>query len=326
MPATPAPRLSVVIPTRDRPSRLRLTLACIARQRHVGNAQIILVNDGTSAQTQAVVAEASAHLDLVIVSGPRRGRAAARNAGAAEATAGHMVFLDDDILVGERFLDAHLAAAADGVFGHGSLREMPAAARLLAETDGAPWDELRVVADRAQTGARDRRYRLVANALERAIEAMADGTLEDVAPWLGCVGANVSMPRRAWERAGGFDEDFGLAWGCEDLELGFRLHGLGLRRVVVRSAAGVHLSHARPGRWDEHNRNMGRFVGKHPVPSVRALPALLCASGTPRGYVEAVRAASTDSDSQSQREPGAGTAPGHLKNDCMAEHDREADY
>jgi GT2 family glycosyltransferase len=200
------------------------------------------------------------------------------------------VFVDDDILFGDGFLAAHGQAAADDAFTHGPLREMAAAARWLRSVEAASPAEIRAGRDRILAGTAGPLYRLVPNSLERAIAEMAEGALPDVAPWLGCVGGNVGMPRRAWEEVGGYDEGFGRDWGCEDLELGLRLYQAGLRRRVIAGASGVHLSHARPGRWAEHERTMAHFVGKHPIPSVRALSALLAADGTPSSYVEIVQA------------------------------------
>jgi glycosyltransferase involved in cell wall biosynthesis len=282
--------VSVVVPTRDKPASLRVTLACLSGQRDVPRPEVVLVDDGTGPQTAAVAEEAAAHLDLVVVEGPRRGRAAARNAGAAKASRPLLVFLDDDIVTGEGFLAAHLAADSDLTFGHGPLREMPAAARWLRALDGAAPHDVRAARDLALAERAGPLYRLVTNGLERTIAAMVAGEVPDVAPWLGSVGGNVALTRQSWERSGGFDEEFGPDWGCEDLELGLRLHGMGLRRRLVVGAAGIHLSHARPGRWDEHERTMRYFTSKHPIASVRALPALLSADGTARAYVAAVRA------------------------------------
>jgi GT2 family glycosyltransferase len=290
VPAGSRPRASVVIASRDKPAQLRLTLACLARQRDAAVPQVIVVDDSPAATARPVVDEALRHLDVTAVAGPLRGRAAARNAGASQATGDTLVFLDDDILVGARFVAAHVAAAGERAFCHGRLRELPASARLLRDLDGASPAAIAVAAGHLATGALGPRFRLVANALERAIEAMAAGRVADVAPWLGCVGANVSMRRSAWEQAGGFAEDFGLAWGCEDLEFGLRLYERGLCRVLAPDALGIHLSHARPGRWDEHGENMAKFVARHPIASVRALPVLLDADGSVDGYVAAVLA------------------------------------
>jgi GT2 family glycosyltransferase len=291
VPSSRAPEVAIIIAAKDRAASLRLTLACLASQPGIETAQVILVNDGADEPAASVAAHASAQLNLTIAAGPHRGRAAARNTGAALAAAPQLIFLDSDILVSSQFVTAHLAAASERSFGHGLLRELPTARRLLAEFADAPLDAIGLFRDRLHAGQAGRYYRLTANALERAIEAMADGSIEDVAPWLGCVGANVRVPRREFEQVGGFDEDFGVTWGCEDLELGFRLHALGLHRRLVRAAAGIHLSHARPGRWAEHASNLNLFIAKHPVPSVRALTDLLSAGGSPQLYAEAVATA-----------------------------------
>ncbi|MFI1179290.1 glycosyltransferase [Streptomyces sp. NPDC020799] len=298
---TTAPRLSVVVPSRGPAARLRATLACLAGPSPgTPPFEVVVVddNDGGDAGDQliAVTGGMSGLLPLRVVRGPLRGRAAARNAGAAAALAPRLVFLDDDVLVGPGFLAAHAAAAEPDAFTHGRLRELPTAARFLAAVEKAAPTEVR----RARAGlepaapaASERRQphrRLVANALERAVEAMAGGSLPDVAPWLGFIGANTALDKAAWEHTGGFDEEFGLTWGCEDLEFGFRLHAAGLRRTLAPDALGVHLSHARPGRWEQHHRNLTHFSAGHPHPSVRALEALLGPDGTPEAYVRAVLA------------------------------------
>ncbi|MGA8116440.1 MAG: galactosyltransferase-related protein, partial [Actinocatenispora sp.] len=130
--------------------------------------------------------------------------------------------------------------------------------------------------------------RTVVNALERTVAAMARAEVRAVAPWLACVGANTSMPRRLWERAGGYDESFGTRWGCEDLELGFRLCRVGAPMMLAGGAPGIHLSHVRTDRWEQHAVNLGRFAAKHPDPTVLALSALLGPSGSTRDYLAAV--------------------------------------
>lgn len=300
MPAAKPP-VSVVIASRDKPAQLRLTLACLARQAGVDRPQVIVVDDSATGSAGRVTDEAARYLDLTALPGPRRGRAAARNAGAARAASDWLLFLDDDILTGAHFAATHLAALADRVFCHGRLRELPAAGRLLAELDGAAVADIGAAADRVAAGLAGPRFRLVANALERAVEALAEGRVPDVAPWLGCVGANVSVPKGAFDQVGGFAEEFGLAWGCEDLELGLRLYRCGLRRVLAADALGVHLSHARPGRWAEHTENLEKFVARHPIAAVRELPALLGADGSVDDYVAAVQAAQPAPPAQSAR-------------------------
>lgn len=290
--------LAVVVPTRGDHERLRVTLACLAAQTGAPAHEVIVVDDNAPEDRPAlagVLAEADDRLPLRVVPGPGRGRAAARNAGAGAADAAWVVFLDADVVVGPRFLRAYADAARPGVFLHGRMRELPTAARLLTALKDAPRPEIQRTAAEltgSAPGARDRDplRRTMANALERAVEAMDAGTLPDVAAWLGFVGANSAVSREAWRSVGGFDEEFGRSWGCEDIEFGVRLHTAGLTRSLVPEAYGVHLSHTRPDRWHQHGRNMERFAALHPLPAVRALTALLGPDGTPERYVASVQA------------------------------------
>jgi glycosyltransferase involved in cell wall biosynthesis len=286
-------RISVVIPTRDKAARLRLTLACLAGQVGVERPEVVVVDDGSIDATAAVLAEAEG-LSLIAMHGAGRGRAAARNLGAQQAHGDRLVFLDDDILVGPNFLTAHLEAGGPEEFVHGRLRELPAAERLVAALVGAAPSRIRALRAMVHSGdSDDPRHRLKANALERTVEQMHCGSLPDVAPWLGCVGANVSMTRAAWHAVGGFDEGFGRRWGCEDLELGLRLHQAGFTRQLAPEALGVHLTHRREQRWTEHAPSMDRFLDRHPLAAVRHLGYLLSAAGDPAGYVDRVRAEET---------------------------------
>lgn len=292
--------VSVVVPTHNKADRLRLTLRALARTVPDAPFEVVVVDDLCTDTTGAVLAEAAAAgLPLRVVSGPRRGRAAARNAGAAAARGRLLVFLDDDILVDESFVRAHVDAhrgvggrpiggAAPGRWAlvHGPLRELPGAGRLVAAAPAHPHRS-------AMAGEFGR---TVTNALERLVLAMADGTAPAVAPWLACVGANVSLPAERWAATGGFDETFGTVWGCEDLEYGYRSHAAGAAIMIAPGAAGIHLTHARPGRWAEHAVNLDRFVTLHPDPAVRALGSLLAANGTPAGYLAAAQPPPTDQD------------------------------
>ena len=89
-----SPRLSVVVPTRDRPDRLARCLSALDAQT-VPDLEMIVVDDASrdgDAVARAVAAVPRARL----LRGQGRGPAAARNAGVAAAVAPIVCFTDDD--------------------------------------------------------------------------------------------------------------------------------------------------------------------------------------------------------------------------------------
>ncbi|WP_030241122.1 glycosyltransferase family 2 protein [Streptomyces sp. NRRL S-350] len=262
--------LSVVVPTKDKPESLRATLACLLAAA-APPVEIVVVDEGDAPVT------APADPAVRVVEGPRRGRAAARNAGARAASGTRLLFVDDDILTGPGFLAAHAAHGTGPGFVHGPLMEFPGARRWLAAVGPDP------VAAAAVVGGAER---LVRNNLEAAVLAVAAGAAPARLGWLACVGANLSLSRAAFDQVGGFDEGFGTRWGCEDLELGVRLLAAGHRPTVDPGAPGVHLTHARPDRWEQHEVTHARFAALHDTADVRALPLLLTVSQA--AYFEAV--------------------------------------
>lgn len=92
---TDAAAISVVIPTRNRASRLREAIASVRRQT-LAPLEIIVVDDASSDDTPALL-QALAAPDLrVIRNGARSGASRARNLGIAAARGGLLAFLDDD--------------------------------------------------------------------------------------------------------------------------------------------------------------------------------------------------------------------------------------
>src|SRR5262245_12934782 len=107
------PTLSVIIPTRDRPGRLRECLEALSRQAPPPDAwEVIVVDDGTPdpERVAAVVAEFRGHLDVQLFAQAHAGPARARNFGASRARFTHLAFTDDDCLPSPRWLSA-LASA-----------------------------------------------------------------------------------------------------------------------------------------------------------------------------------------------------------------------
>lgn len=91
------PRLSVVIPTRNRPEALLRCLRAIAQARQPGGGvEMIVVNDGGWAPSGEALRTAAHGLPVHVVDQPGAGPASARNRGAATAHGDILAFTDDD--------------------------------------------------------------------------------------------------------------------------------------------------------------------------------------------------------------------------------------
>ncbi|MEQ1792860.1 MAG: glycosyltransferase [Nitrospira sp.] len=102
-PMNKTPKVSVIIPTYNRPDRLREAIASVLNQDYQ-DFHIVVVNDGTI-PVEDVVADLNRDGRITLVSHDRnRGLAASRNSGLKQASGTYVCYLDDD----DRFLPHHL--------------------------------------------------------------------------------------------------------------------------------------------------------------------------------------------------------------------------
>jgi glycosyltransferase involved in cell wall biosynthesis len=128
---TASPQITVVIPTRNRPTLLETAISAALRQEEV-ELEVVVVDDASRDSPLATRAHLSDPRVRVFRHGERRGVAAARNTGIANARGDWVAFLDDDDLWSPRKVRAQLdeAAAQGADFAY-------AAAVLLDETKTA---------------------------------------------------------------------------------------------------------------------------------------------------------------------------------------------
>ena len=187
-------RISVVIPTCRRPDLLCRCLAAVFAQSLDRCAyEIIVVDDGHTADTQAVVDSFRMRLDgpVLRLVRPRRGRgpAVARNAGWRTAYGKIIAFTDDDTVPDRDWLAQGERALVPGLVAVCGRVSVPPAPGCRARTDYRPTD-----------------HELMTRGLESA----------------EFVTANAFVRRSALLTVGGFDERFQRPWR-EDSDLQFRL-------------------------------------------------------------------------------------------------------
>ncbi|NES96508.1 MAG: glycosyltransferase [Desertifilum sp. SIO1I2] len=202
---------SIVIPTYNRLPILQKCLTALEQQiltdSKVTGYEIILVDDGSTDGTLDWVAQNQRQLPHVqTFAQEHQGPSAARNLGVQKAQGDTIVFIDSDLVVTERFLQAHADALVKG--------------------------EKLLGSDRLFT------YGWVINTCNFENPTSEPYKITDYSAAYFATG-NVAIAKQWLEQAGLFDTRFQL-YGWEDLELGVRLKQLGLKLIKCPEAVGYH--------------------------------------------------------------------------------------
>ncbi|MDQ1375306.1 MAG: hypothetical protein QOJ09_2644 [Actinomycetota bacterium] len=191
-------RLSVVVPTRDRPALLRACLTSVLESVDEGDEVLVVDSASTDPAVAEVVAEAGVRYTRCELPGVCR----ARNAGVRAATHDLIAFVDDDVRVSRQWAGAVRTG----------LRSHPEAAFLTGRIDVPP--------------GQDSGPRPVAVTTEqepKVLDADSRGTLGH--------SANMAITRPAFDQIGGFDEELGAGGrfrSAPEVDLFDRLFAAGL--------------------------------------------------------------------------------------------------
>ena len=235
-PSPPAPRVTVVVPTRDRCEALTACLESVLRSDYPDFEVVVVDNAPSDDATRDMVAERFATDPRVRYERlSRPGASAARNHGVRSGSGAVLAFTDDDATVGPLWLEALVEGFRDPQVACVSGLTLPAALATPAQQAFETYGGMGL-------GFEPRTYDLDRNhAATRLYPYTA-----------GIFGAsnNMAVRRDVFLALGGFDEALGPAtpaFGAEDLDLflALVLHG---HRIVYRPAATVR--HAHRADWD----------------------------------------------------------------------------
>jgi GT2 family glycosyltransferase len=194
---------SVVIPTHQRRAALSRALTSLGRQTAPADSYEVIVSiDGSTDGTREMLAALAQPYTLRVADGPRRGRAAARNAALALARGEIVILLDDDMEVVPEFIELHR-------------RHHPPGSRLCVL--GAVPVQLRAGSPRA---ARHVAANFSAHLANLAQPGHVFGPRDFYS-------GNASIRAEVVHEVGGFDESFAV-YGNEDVELSLRLRRAGV--------------------------------------------------------------------------------------------------
>jgi GT2 family glycosyltransferase len=245
------PEISGLLTTYNRANLLPRVLEGLASQSlDPTRFEVIAVDDGSTDETQQVLDAWRDRLPLRVFRQNHAGLAAAKNLGVFAAQSPLLVFLDDDDVAEPDLLVAHLAV---------HLAKPDLAVAVLGRTTLAPEiARIPVMRHVTEVGCQLFSYGWM----------QPEQVLDHTAFW----GGRSSCKRGLLVRHGVFNPEF--RFGCEDIELGWRLAAQGLRVIYEPRA---HTVMIRAITFDQfcarsyrQGRSQNRFAAMHPDSRVRA--------------------------------------------------------
>ncbi len=202
--------ISVVVPTYNGRATVMRSMETLFRQDFAASRyEVIVVVDGSSDGTAAALLALNPPCRFRVIEQENYGPSGARNRGFREAQSQLILFLDDDMQCDPGLISSHFKA-------HQRLGSVAVFGALFLSPDS--------------------NANLASECFKREIGAFHLRHQRDPsAPWnlADCTFSNTSIPLRMLEEVGGFDEQFRMR---EDLELGVRLLGRGVRMEYVKDA------------------------------------------------------------------------------------------
>lgn len=204
---------SIVVPSRGGAQRLKVLLKALSVQSQ-SNFEVLIVVDGDIDGTENMVKEASATVPYTlesIVFPENRGRAAALNAGFAEARGEVLIRCDDDLEPGPDFVSGHIR-----------------------RHQGTPNGIIGLTTNRFPNTVYARLY---GNKVD--LQHRRDAVNSPLASHWRHWAANVSVTRDLHKLVGGYDERY-RAYGWEDVDYGYRLKKTGVPVLIAPELTAVH--------------------------------------------------------------------------------------
>jgi cellulose synthase/poly-beta-1,6-N-acetylglucosamine synthase-like glycosyltransferase len=227
---------SVVIPVRNRPEHIRRCLEALQNQT-IQAKEVFVVDDGSTDETAQAALDAGKGLPLVVLRLPARGAGAARNAGAAHASAGIILFTDADCTPRPDWIERMMA---------------PFRSQTISGVRGAYVSSQTALTARLVQSEYEDRYRRTAKL----------GSIDFIDTY------SAAYRREVLLESGGFDVAFEGA-SVEDQELSFRIAKRGHHLVFEPSAIVSHVHPNTPLKYFKKKYRIGRFKprvhARHPT-------------------------------------------------------------
>ncbi|MBL8123578.1 MAG: glycosyltransferase [Pyrinomonadaceae bacterium] len=206
------PKISVIIPTKNRAEMVRRFLPSLAEQATMEPYEIIVVDNGSTDSTIEVVTELSSNWPFIrLITESKPGSAAACHAGAIAAKAPLIMFVDDDMLAVPEFISEHLRSHRENV-------NACVLGRVVSAESNHPFE------------------RMLAYIFDGGRQTLIKGEPVAVDYWSG----NASLSRATYLEMGGYDQVFSSLGYGKDIDFGFRLLERGVNLVYAANAVTYH--------------------------------------------------------------------------------------
>ncbi|MCP4154774.1 MAG: glycosyltransferase [bacterium] len=283
---------SLIVPTFNKAARLQFLLAspALGDINAEGPDEVVIVDDGSSDETPDLLEQwqKKTHpFTVKCIRTENSGRSAARNTGAKHAMGQLLIFCDDDMILPTHMIKAHKKAQGNtglkkGLALRGAIFDLPFLKFFKDPLEGTPYlpDQplrrnlmnKRLSMEMMKPGLAKIRKEARVSRFEKDIRALFHQTPpHHPLRWIGFTGGNISVTREDFDSTGGFDESFGKNWGCEDIELGFRLKQTGVEIHFSMDAGNFHITHHRSDMQNQHDAAMELFYSKHPHREINLL-------------------------------------------------------
>ena len=246
-------KISVIVPTYNRPLALRLCLLSLAKQSVLPH-EVLVADDGSASETHVMVNEMQQYLQQIFPirhvwhedKGFRKPKIL--NETVRQATGDYLVFLDGDCMAHRHFVRTHAQQGSPDAILSGKRVEL---GKDLTEKLLVSGIVLNMFSPRLFWDAARGRSRKVEEALMTRSPFLRRITHRDRIADDGVWGCNFSLYKDLFVAINGCDEDF-LDGSIEDNDLGIRVLNQGKRVQSVRGLAIIfHLWH--PSSWSFEN-------------------------------------------------------------------------
>lgn len=243
--------ISVIIPTFNRAKYLYSTLICLTNQKLEKNTayEIIIIDSGNDETENIVKLFTNTRIPIIYQKiTQNNNRSLVRNTGASLARFSYLCFIDNDMMVSPDFIQIQI-----------NEHKKESHAVLLGVRKSLVNYDLNIFGSEALTNNFSLLEKLPWYGDERTPEYLA------FEPWRWVFSHTLGLSKEDFNRAGGFNIQFGENWGYEDLEFGFVLQINGCKIKLLQNCISYHQPHFSQSVQQQHteSNNAQLFLKLH---------------------------------------------------------------